>query len=246
MSGRSYQLQAYAETKTRMVMTRAEFCKILVAGSLMIRGNGAAEESDRDATQAVEHGLKKLNDVFWLPEIANWVDRPQKDLRAVFEGRMNPPWWSCANVVEGMIDWMNRTSTTSYDAQIREIYEGNVIRGGRYEMLANSMRKNGDWKGQDQQVLARKKKSWKLRGLMRVNFAMSIWMTRDGGLWRGWRFMNARKSQSISLRQSRFMSIWRRAGDRMVAFPGRWNPINAVRMPLQIACLLCCQQGCIV
>ena len=124
----------------------------------MIRGNGAAEESDRDATQAVEHGLKKLNDVFWLPEIANWVDRPQKDLRAVFEGRMNPPWWSCANVVEGMIDWMNRTSTKSYDAQIREIYEGNVIRGGRYEMLANSMQKNGDWKGQDQQVLARKKK----------------------------------------------------------------------------------------
>ena len=158
MSGRSYQLQAYAETKSRMVMTRAEFCKILVAGSLMIRGNGAAEESDRDATQAVEHGLKKLNDVFWLPEIANWVDRPQKDLRAVFEGRMNPPWWSCANVVEGMIDWMNRTSTTSYDAQIREIYEGNVIRGGGYEMLANSMQKNGDWKGQDQQVLARKKK----------------------------------------------------------------------------------------
>ena len=142
----------------RKVMTRAEFCKILVAGSLMGRSNGVAAESGRDATRiAVDDGLKQLNDVFWLPEIANWIDRPQKDLRAVFEGRMNPPWWSCANVVEGMIDWMNRTSTTSYDAQIREIYEGNVIRGGRYQMLANSMQKNGDWKDQDQQVLARKK-----------------------------------------------------------------------------------------
>ncbi len=140
-------------------MTRAEFCKILLAGSLMGPSNAVAAESNHGAMLgSVDAGLKKLNDVFWLPEIANWVDRPQKDLRAVFEGRMNPPWWSCANVVEGMIDWMNRTSTKGYDAQIREIYEGNVIRGSRYECLANSMRTSGDWKDQDEQVLASKKK----------------------------------------------------------------------------------------
>lgn len=143
----------------KKVMTRAEFCKIMLAGSLMMRGNGIAANRDHDATRAaVDAGLRQLNDAFWLPEIANWVDRPQKDLRAVFEGRMNPPWWSCANVVEGMVDWMNRTGSSSYDAQIREMYEGNVVRGARHEVLANALRKSGDWNDQDHKLLDRKKR----------------------------------------------------------------------------------------
>lgn len=139
-------------------MTRSHFLKSLAAASLLPRLS-SAHEAAPDLHKAFLDGIATLNDIFWVPEIANWLDRPGKDLRGHFEGRINPPWWSCANAAEAMIDFMNLTRTGAYDRQLRELHEGNVLRGRRLPQLAESLEKQGRWSKEDQVKLERAMKS---------------------------------------------------------------------------------------
>ena len=89
-------------------------------------GSRAQEEPSKDdLDKRFREGMSKLDEIFWVPEIANWLDRPGKDLRGHFEGKINPPWWSCANAVEAMVDYMDHTNTGIYDQRIREIHAAN-------------------------------------------------------------------------------------------------------------------------
>jgi predicted alpha-1,6-mannanase (GH76 family) len=118
-----------------------------------------AQEPATDLRKAFREGMATLNDEFWVPELANWLDRPGKDLRGHFEGQINPPWWSCANAVEVMVDFMNLAQTDRYDLQLRELHAGNVLRGSRLPQLAASLKKQGKWSAEDQAKLERGMKS---------------------------------------------------------------------------------------
>jgi predicted alpha-1,6-mannanase (GH76 family) len=139
-------------------MTRSQFLKSLAAASFLPR-LANAQEPATDFRKAFADGMATLNDQFWVPEIANWLDRPGKDLRGHFEGRINPPWWSCANAVEVMVDFMDLTRTRGYDRQLLDLHAGNVLRGSRLPMLAESLAKQGKWSAEDQLKLERKMKS---------------------------------------------------------------------------------------
>jgi predicted alpha-1,6-mannanase (GH76 family) len=140
--------------------TRSAFLRSLAATALFPRLSSAQEPAAKpDLAKAFRHGMATLDEIFWVPEIANWLDRPGKDLRGHFDGKINPPWWSCANAVEAMVDFMNLTGTSLYDARLREIHEGNVLRGSRLGRLAESLRKQGKWSEAEDAKLRRVTKS---------------------------------------------------------------------------------------
>jgi predicted alpha-1,6-mannanase (GH76 family) len=141
-------------------MTRSQFLKSLAAASFLPRFSSAQEAAPAtDLRKAFVDGMATLNDQFWVPEIANWLDRPGKDLRGHFEERINPPWWSCANAVEAMVDFMDLTRTSGYDRQLRDLHAGNVLRGSRLPQLAESLKKQGKWGAEDRAKLEKKMKS---------------------------------------------------------------------------------------
>lgn len=140
------------------MLTRATFLKSTAAFALFPRAI-AEPAVNPDLSKAFVDGMATLDDLFWVPEIANWLDRPGKDLRGHFEGRINPPWWSCANAVEAMVDFMNLTRTSLYDARLRELHAGNVLRGSRLPRLAEALRKQGKWSDADEAKLQRTMRS---------------------------------------------------------------------------------------
>lgn len=137
-------------------MTRAEFVRLLSAAVFLPAGARGEAASREELVKKFREGMAKLDEVFWVPEIANWLDRPGKDLRGHFEGKINPPWWSCANAVEAMVDFMNLTGTKAYDEQLREIHAGNVQRGSRLSQIAESLKKQGKWNEEDERRLKRR------------------------------------------------------------------------------------------
>ena len=141
------------------MISRAEFLKLLSAAALVPAGSRAQGEPFKDDLgKRFREGMSKLDEIFWVPEIANWLDRPGKDLRGHFEGKINPPWWSCANAVEAMVDYMDHTGTGIYDQRLREIHEGNVLRGSRLPEIAASLKREGKWTGGDDAKLRRRMK----------------------------------------------------------------------------------------
>ena len=141
-------------------MKRAEFIRLLSAAAFLPTGSHAQERTSREELDTrFRDGMKKLDEVFWVPELANWLDRPGKDLRGHFEGKINPPWWSCANAVEAMVDYMELTRTRLYDVRLREIYAGNVLRGTRLYKVAETLEKQGPWNGEDRWKLSQKLKA---------------------------------------------------------------------------------------
>ncbi|MEK7949443.1 glycoside hydrolase family 76 protein [Luteolibacter soli] len=142
------------------MISRSAFLRSLAATALFPRFSSAQETAAKpDFAKVFRDGMVTLDEIFWVPEIANWLDRPGKDLRGHFEGKINPPWWSCANVVEAMVDFMNLTRTGLYDARLREIHAGNVQRGSRLPQVAESLRKQGKWSDADEEKLRRKTKA---------------------------------------------------------------------------------------
>lgn len=126
-------------------------------------------------------GMKVLDDVFWSPEIANWLDRPGRDLRGHFEGRINPPWWSCANAVEAMVEYMDLSGTSIFDERLRDIHAGNVLRGSRLPKVAEALRKHGKWTESDEARLQRKMKALDPRKVHGTEFRNEY--LDDSGWW---------------------------------------------------------------
>ena len=141
------------------MIKRARFLKLLAAAAVIPRLDGSDERlTEESIEKAFRKGMTTLNRVFWAPEIGNWLDRPGKNLRGHFDGYINPPWWSCANAVETMVEFMELTQSKEYDQQIRELHDANVLRGSWLPKLAASLKKSGDWKEADEEKLSQKLK----------------------------------------------------------------------------------------
>lgn len=142
------------------MMTRSDFIKLFAAAAILPRLRAEEPVASREElAKQFRDGMAKLDEVFWVPEIANWLDRPGSELRGHFESRVNPPWWSCANAVEAMVDYMDLTGSDLYDQRLREIHAGNVLRGSRLPELAKSLRAKGDWSEEDEKKLKRRLRS---------------------------------------------------------------------------------------
>ncbi len=141
------------------MISRSEFIRLAGAACFLPGLSRASAAGPEDAAGNFRKGLATLDKIFWVPELAIWLDRPGKDLRGHFEGRINPPWWSCANAVEAMVDFMDRTGTDIYDRRLQELHAGSVLRGSRLAELAKSLREAGSWTAGDERRLRRRMKA---------------------------------------------------------------------------------------
>ncbi len=73
-------------------------------------------------TQRIASGIAALNERYWSPTLCIWFDRPGDDVRAHYEGRLNPPWWCSANAVEALLDAMKVTGSREYQAAAESLY----------------------------------------------------------------------------------------------------------------------------
>jgi predicted alpha-1,6-mannanase (GH76 family) len=138
------------------MISRSAFLRSLAATALLPRLSPAREiDANPDLAKTFRDGMTTLDEIFWVPEMANWLDRPGKDLRGHFEGRINPPWWSCANAVEVMVDFMDLTGSSIYDAKLKELHAGNVLRGSRLPRIAEALKARGTWTDADEKRLRR-------------------------------------------------------------------------------------------
>jgi predicted alpha-1,6-mannanase (GH76 family) len=103
-------------------------------------------------------GFDLLNKIYWSPALNIWLDRPGDDLRAHYEGRRNPPWWSSANAIEVMIDFMNVTDRTDYDASIKAIYDIHRDHRNKVAPMVAELKRRGQWSEKDEERLQRRLK----------------------------------------------------------------------------------------
>jgi predicted alpha-1,6-mannanase (GH76 family) len=106
----------------------------------------------------VTAGFDLLNKLYWSPTLEIWLDRPGDDVRAHYEGRRNPPWWSSANAVEVMIDFMNVTGRTDYDATIKALYDMHRDHRNKVPPMVAELKRRGQWNEKDEERLQRRLK----------------------------------------------------------------------------------------
>ena len=82
-----------------------------------------------------------------------WLDRPGDDLRAHYEGRRNPTWWPSANAIEVLIDFMNATGSSAYDARIATLYVLQKDRPKRTARVVAELKRRKQWSEADEKKL---------------------------------------------------------------------------------------------
>lgn len=95
--------------------------------------------------------VEALNKLYWSPTLSIWLDRPGDDVRGHYEGRINPPWWSCANVVESLTDLMNATGTKQYDAMIETLHDVQRDKQNKKPRIFAELKKRGQWSDADEE-----------------------------------------------------------------------------------------------
>src|SRR5947207_197153 len=127
---------------------------VLLALPLGLR---AAGPLDRDALQhRITDGIGVLDRLYWSPTLNIWLDRAGDDLRAHYEGRLNPPWWSSANAVEVLIDFMSASGGKDHEAAVEALYELHKTRGGTSARLIAELKRRGQWSAADEEKAQRR------------------------------------------------------------------------------------------
>ncbi len=131
-------------------------CSLLLP--LRAFAEGAAPELPaRDALVArIGTAIGTLNQLYWSPTLGIWLDRAGDDLRAHYEGRRNPPWWSSANAVETLIDCMKVTGRTDFDATLDTLYELNKDPRRKAPRLIAELKRRQQWSDADEQESKRR------------------------------------------------------------------------------------------
>jgi len=111
----------------------------------------AGESEDR-----LRDGFRLLDSRYFSPTLRIWLDRPGDDLRGHFEGRINPPWWSAANAVEGMVDAMNALGTDEYDTMLARLYEMHREPAKRWPFVVEELKRRGQWAAKDERQFRRR------------------------------------------------------------------------------------------
>ncbi len=127
-------------------LTRRSILQMLAGSSLtqMVRADSSA-----NLTLAVEQGFQRLDARYWSPELSIWLDRPGNDLRAWFEGRLNPPWWSCANAVETLADFMAATGNRRWIAPLAELHRYHRDNPDHVAGIIPALKARGQWSAPD-------------------------------------------------------------------------------------------------
>lgn len=116
----------------------------------------ALSETPPPLLPRITSGLETVNKLYFSPTLKIWLDRTGDDLRGHWESRVNPPWWSAANAVELMIDEMNATGSTKYDAGLLALHELHRDAVKRWPLVAAELKKRGQWKADDEARLKRR------------------------------------------------------------------------------------------
>jgi predicted alpha-1,6-mannanase (GH76 family) len=109
-----------------------------------------------DVVARVKGGAEVLNKLYWSPALCIWLDRTGDDVRGHFEGRVNPPWWSCANVVETLLDYMNATGTADFQPMLASLYDVQRDVKNRKPRAVAELKRRGQWSDADE-------KKWRQR-----------------------------------------------------------------------------------
>ena len=133
--------------------------QIAVLALVQSGSSHAADELARDATvQRITSGFALLNKLYWSPTLNIWLDRPGDDLRAHYEGRRNPPWWSSANAVEVMIDFMDATGRNDYNDAVTKLYDTHRDHRNKVPLLVAELKRRDQWSEKDEERLQRRQK----------------------------------------------------------------------------------------
>lgn len=99
--------------------------------------------------EEVRNGFRVLDRLFWSPELSIWLDRPGNDLRACYEGRLNPPWWSSANAVETLTDYMQATGSEEWLPALQALHRKHRKNPDHSPELIAALEKRGEWTEED-------------------------------------------------------------------------------------------------
>ena len=134
-------------------------CVLLLPFGLLAE-EAAPEIPSREALVArIADGVGTLNRTYWSPTLGIWLDRAGDDVRAHYEGRRNPPWWSSANAVEVLIDFMNRTGRTDSDAALETLYELNKDPRVKAPRILAELKRRNQWSDADEQAMKRRQEN---------------------------------------------------------------------------------------
>jgi predicted alpha-1,6-mannanase (GH76 family) len=141
-------------------MIKSGFILVLLSLTFALRAEDAPAEvlTKEGATKSITTGFDLLNKLYWSPTLNIWLDRPGDDLRAHYEGRRNPPWWSSANAVEVMVDFMNATGRSDYDGAIKALYGIHRDHRNKVPRMVAELKRRGQWSEKDEQRLQRRLK----------------------------------------------------------------------------------------
>lgn len=118
---------------------------------LLCRAALGGELSDR-----IGAGWRLLDQRYQSEVLKIWLDRPGDDVRGHFEGRINPPWWSAANAVEGMVDLMTATHSKAYEARLLALHRMHRDPAKRWPAVKDELVRRGLWKEGDERQLRRR------------------------------------------------------------------------------------------
>lgn len=90
-------------------------------------------------------GVARLDKHYFSPTLCIWLDRPGDDLRAHWESRVNPPWWSAANAVEMLVDLMNTSQSKTHDEQLSELHQLHSAPEKRWPFVAKALQQRNQW-----------------------------------------------------------------------------------------------------
>ena len=128
---------------------RRFFVPLLFILSVTLPGSAAGPD-DEVLTQQIKAGIDLLNRTYWSPTLKIWFSQPGDDLRAYFDGRQNPSWWPSANAVEVLLDFMEATGTTTWQADIEALYDLRKDPQQRAARVIEELKRRQQWSAADE------------------------------------------------------------------------------------------------
>ncbi|MDB6151791.1 MAG: glycosyl hydrolase, family 76, partial [Chthoniobacteraceae bacterium] len=111
----------------------------------------------RDAVaSSAKLGIALLDKLYWSPTLNIWLDQPGDDIRAYYDGRRNPPWWSSANAVEMLLDYMRKTGSAEYEATIAALYDSNKDLRQKSPRVIAELKRRNQWSAVDEERFQKK------------------------------------------------------------------------------------------
>jgi predicted alpha-1,6-mannanase (GH76 family) len=149
----------YAQQTHRRLKNLARFLvALLVFDSASLPVKAADDLLAKAAlTTRIADGIGVLNRLYWSPTLGIWLDQPGDDLRAHYDGRRNPPWWSSANAVEVLLDFMKVTGTADYAKTVETLYDLNKDLRTKPPRVIAELKRRGQWTEADEQKLQRRR-----------------------------------------------------------------------------------------